>query len=79
MDKRNAWSTLMDIGRLVDTAYGLAILADYECADGLGIPAEREAAERAPMSAARILLAQAKELVDSLEPFLRNLEREAAR
>lgn len=79
MDKRNAWNTLMDISRLVDTAYGLAILADYECSNGLGIPAEREAAEHAPMSAARMLLAQAKALVDSLEPCLRNMEQEAAR
>lgn len=75
MGKPTAWNTLMDIYRLVDTAYGLAILADYECADGLAIPAELQAAQSAPMSAARLLLAQAKDLLDSLEPILRNIEQ----
>lgn len=78
MPNRTAWNTLMDIYRLVDTAYGLAILADYDCADSLGIPAEQEAATHAPMSAARILLEQAKELVNNLEPVIRKLEERAA-
>ena len=78
MCDRTAWHTLMEISRLVDTAYGLAILADYDCAEVLGIPAELEAAQAAPMSGARLLLAQAKELVDSLEPVISKLEREAA-
>lgn len=78
MLERTAWNTLMDISRLVDTAYGLAILADYDCAEGLCIPAELEAAKAAPMSAARLLLKQAKDLVDSLEPVISKLEREAA-
>ncbi len=75
MGKPSAWNTLMDISRLVDTAYGLAILADYDCADGLRIPAELEAAQSAPMTAARLLLAQAKDLLDSLEPRISKLER----
>ena len=78
MLKRTAWNTLMDISRLVDTAYGLAILADYDCAEGLGIPAELEAAQAAPMSAARLLLAQASALLNDLEPIIGKLEREAA-
>ncbi len=78
MLERSAWHTLMDISRLVDTAYGLAILADYDCAEGLGIPAELAAAQAAPMSAARLLLAQASELLDNLEPVISQLEREAA-
>ena len=75
MGKPTAWNTLMDISRLVDTAYGLAILADYDCADSLRIPAELEAAQSAPMAAARLLLAQAKDLLDSLEPRISKLER----
>ncbi len=75
---RTAWDTLMDISSLVDTAYGLAILADYGCAKWLGTSAEREAAQAAPMSAARLLLAQAKGLLDALEPVISKLEREAA-
>ena len=78
MRNRSAWNTLMDICRLVDTAHGLAILADYDCADCLGIPDEKEAATSAPMSAARILLGQAKALLDDLEPILRKLEDGAA-
>lgn len=73
-----AWNVLMEVSRLVDTAYGLALLADYECADSLCIPEELEAARNAPMAAARVLLVQAKELLNNLEPLISKLEREAA-
>jgi hypothetical protein len=78
MCNHTAWNTLMDISRLVDASLGLAILADYDCADSLCIPEELEAARNAPMAAAKVLLAQAKELLDNLEPVISKLEREAA-
>jgi hypothetical protein len=74
---RTAWRTVMDIQTLVDTAYGLALIADYDCSDNLCIPAERQAAQAAPMSAARFLLEQAKDLLNDLEPAVSQLEREA--
>lgn len=75
---RTAWHTVVDLLDLVDTAHGLTLLAAYDCATDLLIPAERDAAEQAPVRAARILLAQAKALLDDLEPVVRELEREAA-
>ena len=74
---RTAWRTVMDIQTLVDTAYGLALIADYDCSDNLCTPAERQAAPAAPMTAARFLLEQAKDLLNDLEPVIRRLEREA--
>lgn len=78
MRERSAWDALMEVSGLVDAAYGLALLADYECADSLCIPEELEAARNAPMAAARVLLVQAKELLNNLEPLISKLEREAA-
>ena len=74
---RTAWRTVMDIQTLVDPAYGLALIADYDCSDNLCTPAERQAAQAAPMTAARFLLEQAKDLLNDLEPVIRRLEREA--
>ena len=73
-----AWISLMEVSRLVDAVYGLALLADYDCAESLCIPEELEAARNAPMAAARVLLAKAKWLLSDLKPVISKLEREAA-
>ncbi len=78
MRERSAWDALMEVSGLVDAAYGLALLADYECAGSLCIPEELEAAQRAPMAAARVLLLRAKALLGDMEPALSKLKREAA-
>lgn len=78
MVKPTAWHVVMDISSLVRTAYGLALLADYDCSDKLCNPAEREAAQEAPMSAARLILAQAGQLLDTLELLVSDLEKQAA-
>jgi hypothetical protein len=67
MADRNTFQVWNELGSLVDVAYGLACLADYECYDSLCIAEEREAAQHAPMHAARLLLKRAKVLVDQLE------------
>lgn len=78
MHNREAWRKLLEVAGMVDTAYGLALLADYRCADSLIIPEELEAAQQAPMAAARMLLLQAKALLSDLEPVISELEERAA-
>ncbi len=68
MRNEEACNRWLDVTQLVDTAYGLALLANYNCADGLCRPAELEAAQAAPMDAAARLLKQAVDLLPSLEP-----------
>jgi hypothetical protein len=77
MSERTAWDILMEISQIVDTAYGLATLADYECFESLSQPEERDAARRAPMAAARVLLARACQLTDECEPLISRMERKA--
>ena len=72
-----AWNSLMEVSQLVDAVYGLALLADYDCAESLCIPEELEAARNAPMAAARVLLVKAKVLLSNLEPIISKLENEA--
>lgn len=68
MPNCETWTAWNDISRLVDIAFGLALLADYDSADSITDPAEQEAARRAPMAAARVLLQQAAELLPQIEP-----------
>lgn len=68
MLNRETWITWGEISRLVDTALGLALLADYDCADPINDPNEQDAARRAPMAAAQILLKQAAALLPQIEP-----------
>lgn len=65
---RETWESWNEITRLVDTAWGLALLADYECAAALGVPEERDSARQAPMTAACLLLKQAKDMLAQIEP-----------
>lgn len=68
MADRDTFLVWNELSSLIDVAYGLACLADYECHDSLCIKEEREAAQHAPMHAARVLLERAKNLVDMIEP-----------
>lgn len=65
---RQKWFVWSEITRLVDTARGLALLAEHDCAAALGVPEERDSARQAPMTAACLLLKQAKDMLAQIEP-----------
>jgi len=65
---RQKWFVWSEITRLVDTARGLALLAEHDCAAALGVPEERDSARQAPMTAAGLLLKQAKDMLAEIEP-----------
>lgn len=66
---RETWDIWSEITRLVDTARGLALLAEHDCAAALGVPEERDSARQAPMTAAGLLLKQAKDMLAEIEPI----------
>jgi hypothetical protein len=61
------WREWNELAMMIRTAYGLALLADCDCASDLCIPEEQEAAREAPAAACRILR-EACALVNELEP-----------
>lgn len=69
MGDRTTWEKWNEANSLVDVAYGLAILADYDCADTLLDEEEKETARHATMHAARLCLRRAAALMNEIEPL----------
>lgn len=68
MANSTPWDNWSEVSSLVYMAYGLAILADYECSDSICSKEEREAAQSAIARAARLGLSRAAALMDIIEP-----------
>ena len=68
MAKSAPWDNWSEASSLVYMAYGLAILADYECASSICDRKGHEAAQSAIVRAARLGLSRAVDLMDIIEP-----------
>lgn len=68
MSNSELWREWNELAMMIKTAYGLALLADCDCASDLGIPEEQEVAREAPAAAACRILREACALVNELEP-----------
>jgi hypothetical protein len=68
MLERATWDNWSEASSLVHMAYGLAILADYGCADSIVSREEREVAQSAILGGAHLALRRAAALMDVIEP-----------
>lgn len=67
MTNRETWDKLMEITQAVEDAYGLALLADCDCANSIADKAAREM-HSALISATCVLLENAATLLVTMEP-----------
>ena len=65
---RKTWDTWSETSAAVDVALGLALLADYDCANSIASAAEKDTASRALSSAICGLLKKSAALLQEIEP-----------
>lgn len=68
MTEREYFSAWCDIQRLVENSLGLALLAEYDCADCITDQQEKAFARTGAIGAMRNLLSQAVPLLESMDP-----------
>ena len=68
MSEKNYFHIWNKLSRLIDDARGFALLADLDCSDSIDDKQLRENSNRALISATRLLVDQAADLMSELEP-----------